>query len=142
MKNTLEDKIAFFAKFYGQEVAQWNKDVRSEPMKVGDYVLSTITESDNDFWYLELKSLLNISDEDAIEVIGFNECEMTKNNKDSGCFGFSPSGIFVDSLDGKGDSFRLSIRDADYLRSKGYAIPYLGIYPKTFVEWGWIKIIE
>ena len=38
--------------------------------------------------------------------------------------------------------YQVQIINQDYLRSKGYAIPWLGLSVEEMVEAGWIKLVE
>ncbi len=38
------------------------------------------------------------------------------------------------------DDEYLALHSADYLRSKGYAMPFMGLSVETMIEYGWIKL--
>ena len=99
MKNTLENKTKFFAQYYGQKVLlDDNLTVNFTRLHYG------IEDFKN--WWLELKPLSEISNEDALEISDF---------------------VYAD-------------RKVDYLRSKGYAIPWNGISVEEMIEFGWVKL--
>lgn len=70
--------------------------------------------------YLLLKPLSKISDED-LKVLGFGNIHAFKvlYNKE-----------------------KLILSEVDFLRSKGYAVPYMDLSVKDLIEYGWIKINE
>lgn len=69
---------------------------------------------------LNLKPLSSITDEDAREV------------------GLSPTSFstYSDYLP------PLSPKDFDYLRSRGYSLPFLGLSVKELISAGWVKLVE
>lgn len=62
--------------------------------------------------YLKLKSLSNISDEDRDKNISLGETHLRNFNQ----------------------------KQVDYLRSKGYALPFHGLSVSDLENYGWIKI--
>ena len=123
MENTLENKAKFFALYWGQKIIaseKFNSDSRYliDGCKIIDYE------------YLELKPLSSISGEEAKQVArleGFIERLFA-------------SGIMViDTYAGIEDRMPASI--VDYLRSRGYALPYMGITVEQQIEYGWVKLV-
>ena|SRR5690606_30921608 len=144
MENTLENKPKFFALYWGQKVLRcktfnattgnglsglMNVDVNSE----------TIKEN----WFLELTPLSQISDEDAIEVYKIILGEDTSSTKDDMIF-YGKG--FCREYDTDNENLEFSqtyweIRNViDFLRSRGYALPWMWISVETLVEWGWVKL--
>lgn len=119
MKNTLENKAKFCALYWGQKVVKYN-DIFEEATHV-DFV-DFIDMKDKAF--LELKPLSSISDEDFTEVM----CLL---------FPFQPRSSFKK---GKFYIDHLNIKQADYLRSRGYALTWMGISVEELVNRGWIKL--
>ena len=121
MTNTLENKAKFFAQYWGQPV-MWC-------MGGDDYErLKYIVRSGNmrlvEKSWLELTSLSQISDEDRHEVSG----DLSTSIDEYGCE-YTFAGLV-----------EWSVYDADYLRSKGYALPWMGISVNKLVEYGWVKL--
>lgn len=117
MENTLENKAKFFAQYYNQHVLYFTQ---SFLRKVDHLVLSHVEDSD----YLELKPLSSITDEEHKEILEnpiYNTEKSVQKNK-------------------IGNYYTSDIAITDYLRSKGYALPFMGISVKKLVEFGWIKI--
>ena len=145
IENTLENKAKFFAQYFKQRVliTSLSPDVNS----VTELCLNNPLEDE----YLELKSLSQISDEDAIELM---RLKIDSKGGDSNNLSIE---IEDKTLDGytfivkrknwgsertgfvfNGHTNPLSFYD--YLRSKGYALPYMGLSVKDLVEYGWVKI--
>lgn len=120
-----ENKEKFFAQYWGQDV------LFDYPAKLGPYPINHSRNWEHEAHLLYLKPLSSISDEDAIEL-GYQICDDTLNAN----YGMSPSGCFLDEM----DEFLSS--DADYLRSKGYALPWMGLSVYEMIEAGWIKLVE
>lgn len=124
MENTIENKANFFALHWGQFVA--SKDI-FDKILVNPLLVGVNIEE----YVLELKSVYEITDEDAIEVanlLGWTEHE--KSIKIKQCNSFLKGGF----------DFTNCTFIADYLRSKGYAVSFMGVSVKTLIEWGWVKL--
>lgn len=124
MENTLENKAKFVAQYWGQPIYYVNNLDRVVESNIGGW----IQQNGLNFCYLELKSLSTITDEDAIDlgkIIGYlnSPFQVRKHLKENYPFG--------DSLEQP---------ELDYLRSKGYALPYMGLSVKKLIEYKWIKL--
>lgn len=77
----------------------------------------TITDSNNpvESEYLNLKPLSAITDEDRDYCVSMWR------------------GVFKKEFD---------LSQGDFLRSKGYALPWMGLSVETMIEYGWIKLAE
>lgn len=145
MENTLENKAKFFAMYWNQPVAIITKGSYTHPKGTIHLVdKNTISSVESEKFHkhrysLELKPISSISDEDAEYCIGKTECSMRKNDPNSGDYGMSPSSIFVNSIIGD-SSYHIGRREADYLRSKGYAIKWIDKTVKDQVSDGWVKL--
>ena len=122
-QNTLENKARFFAQYWGQYVLYFTSDFLR---KIDNLTLDSVEDDD----FLELKPLSHISDEDAIEI-----------SKEYPAFG-SDIRNSVKELFQEFDVLELSIKTVDYLRSKGYALPYMHLSVENLIEYGWIKLKE
>lgn len=83
---------------------------------------------------LELKSLDNISDEDAYEMALFNR-DLGDNKYRKDLIEHSKKNIFYHDAIGS-----LRAHHHDFLRMKGYAVPYLLHSVKDLIELGWIVL--
>lgn len=135
--NTLKNKAKFFAQYYGLKML-WDDRRKLLYQCSGGHIEEAMY--DEQFcgysYYLELTPLSSITDEDAIEVakIGFEqENDLT----------VSEGKMIVSQLLG-GDG--LTVNDcqiifiADCLRSKGYALSWMGISVDQQIEFGWVKL--
>jgi hypothetical protein len=140
MKNTLENKSKFFTQYWGQKVGREQTSVENDGFE-RNYVINHVTIQNIDYDYLELKSLSDMTDEDAIEVAKIlfgDDYEEDKwvqdiklNLRDQ--FG---SNIFPNIQ----PYFSISWKVVDYLRSKGYASSWNGISVEEQIKFGWIKL--
>lgn len=117
-----ENKAKFFALYWGQEV-----------LSDGGHLGGCVGDCEEDMFLL-LKHLSSISDEDAIEL-GYSTCDDPLNPN----YGMSASGCFLDDWTQREE---MLMSDSDYLRSKGYALPWMGLSVEEMVEAGWIKLID
>lgn len=160
MENTKENKKTFFFQHYGQRVLK-RKD-RNSLSPVGFSFMSQYIFEDA---YLSLKSLSSITNEDAIEVAKIANLPSFSSKKKWDVWDDKAVGsIFICSksshhdflIDYEGyvgqvtmydgdDKSEISIdnlRIFDYLRSKGYALPWMGVSVEKQIEYGWIKLKE
>lgn len=132
VENTLEFKAKFYTLYWGQEICVWPelenlKEVRTK-------VLSELDEND----YLLLKCTDSLSDED-INVCYNLYCAYVAYD---GTMDFKPQDEMAKHwYENEG----LSVIDdvpilVDYLRSKGYALPYLTLSVAEQITYGWIKL--
>ena len=134
-QNTLENKARFFAQYFGQHVLYFSSDFLR---KIDNLTLNSIEDDD----FLELKPLSHISDEDAIEVskiFGLGHL--------SGAIKELILSIFRTSINDSGTTSSTNgiknwLHVFDYLRSKGYALPYMDLSVEDLVEYGWVKLKE
>ena len=132
-ENTLENKAKFFAQYWGQHLI-----IMGSFLRIIDHVTLCNIENDD---ILQLKPLSKISDEDAKEsgyylgrviniegILQNSNGEIAKqvfnNYSRVGLLNQIPSGC------------------VDYLRSKGYALPYMDLSVEDLIEYGWIKLEE
>lgn len=132
MENTKENKEKFFTQYWGQELA-----FISDEEFIVDHNFIYRQQFTPDISYLQLTPLSKITDKDAIKVariIGFGgESDHAINCGKHVCkhlFDFESNQIFV----------KKGLRLFDYLRSKGYALPYNGLSVEELINRGWIKL--
>ncbi|MDV3751168.1 hypothetical protein CMU19_07195 [Elizabethkingia anophelis] len=118
MENNLENKAKFFAQHWGQKVF------------VG-HILEEVNSSYIDPMYdtsiLELKSINDISDEDAEELGGLLGWKHPQEYRKH----FLENHTHGDSL----EQF-----EVDFLRSKGYVLPWMGLSIDDLIKYGWVKL--
>jgi hypothetical protein len=110
------EKEQFCSLYYGQEVYH-DTNFPNRKFVINGNTVQCISENG----YLELKSLANISDEDAIEC-GYKNAE---NFKQFIAGEYNPPGY----------------EHNDFFRSKGYAIPFRNYLVEDLVKQGVIKLI-
>lgn len=142
MENTIDNRVKFNMQYYGQKVFRNISDdenLTRDLYRVG---------CQNGHGILELTPLHLISDEDAIELSKY----MTYRNNDSKYNRESYFKIYSETLDNEWiqyiksfcvntvhfDEFNNS--GWDFLRSKGYALPYNGLSVEEQVNYGWVKL--
>lgn len=154
METNQENKSKFFAQYWGQKIFKRRR-------YSGGHILQQVFLSST-YGFLELKPLSSISDEDAIEAckvaysltfdyeakwtievdaeIGFLTVK-SKGSHHSFDIDFE-SGIisqYQDEFNETGNTMN-HYSVCDYLRSKGYALPWMGLPVEEMVDAGWIKI--
>lgn len=162
MENTSDNKAKFFALHLN--IKCFKDGFGDYPYPVRPAFLENIADRE----YLELTPLSQITDEDAIAVaniltmnvsrlFGSISVEKTVANGDVGISivrdyshirSANPKTETVFSFIIKSDfSFMSSNYNGsklpevyDYLRSKGYSLPYLGTSVETLIEWGWVRL--
>lgn len=160
MENTLENKAKFFAQYWGQEVLIANPD-NNQTIPFNN--INPWIYHNTDIAWLELKPLSSITDEEAFEVARIVSPMLFEGNREN-------SGHFIDKseplwhsikhekkvmmVDIDFDGYVFEYRDdeegytrpsyslagSDYLRSKGYAMPYMGLSVEKLQEYSWIKL--
>lgn len=120
MKPTQQDKEAFFALYWGQNVHHY-KLTYSKPV-----------DGHNSTGYLKLKSLSSISDEDAIEVMailnGLISTESMRINPESLL-------LSIVRMDGMA-----SLKTFDFLRKQSYLLPFRNFTTDDILSFGWAVI--
>lgn len=155
--NTIDNKARFFAQYLDQRIyciVGWNR---------GAMILDNdklIKDKYLDKAFLELKSLQSITDEDAIEVASMlrppsfemhpRGWKIARTKKEIEITHRQSVYEFDIDFDGtigvdNGESWEylsnaVLLHVYDYLRSKGYALPYLGVSVEQQIEWNWIKL--
>lgn len=113
MENNIENKAKFFALYHGQEImrCEVTSVIRTELMRTHpDYA--------QPFYFLELKPISGITDYDAQKL-------QHEGAKDASRYY---------------NIWEASGYDVDYLRSKGYALPWMGLSVEQLISYGWIKL--
>ena len=127
---TQENKQIFFALYWGQNLGKINSYNRNVLSLVSEYNINYID-------FLELKPLSRITEEDYKDIP-----DLYYGSADSW---FNAQRIYTyETLEECVSKVIEKLKPAqyDYLRSKGYALPYMGLSIETLQEYGWIKIKE
>ncbi len=122
-----ENKAKFFGNYHGQNIGFWyrsKKDYRSGVTLIG--------ENYGSISYIELKLLSDISDEDAVEAI------MVSLGKSASEFEGSHREAVVYYI----TTTTFDSNEADFLRSRGYLVPWMGLSCEELIEAGWAKYKE
>lgn len=156
LQNNLENKAKFFAQYWGQNIVK--DDLKSLSITCNPH----LSEWTNGF-YLELTPLSDITDEDAIEVakicdfiighgmriirddekwVMYSVYNDTPYETVTLFFHFLQLDIF--SRDEAGNVYQYDteriLMIIDYLRSRGYVLPWLDTTLEKQIEYGWVKL--
>lgn len=138
--DTRINKAIFIAQYWLQPVlsnVNWNERVVKVDFHLKD-CYSPYRDDANDYFLL-LTSLSNVNKKDAIEVAKILDPEC-KHGKPERILGVNFNSYF-DINETAGDippvRFLYAFR---YLRSKGYAIPFMGLNIEEQIKRGWIKL--
>lgn len=134
MKDKLNDKFKqqFFGQYFWQRVFRFGCPcLNGDPEGQGDiYILNgTTIEQDSETSYLRLRKLESITDEEIYEFLG----SMAVDPKPHYLPGARKEIV---------EEYYDDIYTIDWLRSKGFAIEWMGNTVEQMVEAGWIQLIE
>ena len=115
--NKTDVKCRFFAQYYELEVAKHSTK---------NYFVKHILDKVGENYFLELKPLSKITDEDAILMYRGLERNYESSNQ------------FLE--DYKSIGF-LEQSEVDYLRSKGYAVPFMEYSVDDLISFGWVRLV-
>jgi len=130
MENTIENKAKFFAQYLHQRVlcnSVIETDKSIEILRPSELPCIDIGQN----WHLELTPLSMISDEDAIEVaktVYLTDSDLWTSERGRDYLDFDPN------------VWSMVANISDLLRSKGYALPYMGLSIAELENYGWIKL--
>jgi hypothetical protein len=124
MENTQQNKEKFIAQYWGQKVLNRKRD--------GVYTLVTaklsvyeILESD----HLLLRDLSSITDEELLDIYYIERVEISTSDEQK---------IIIAKYWIMHSLFSYAI--TDYLRSKGFLVPFMDLSVEEIIEYGWAKI--
>ena len=113
-------KCRFFAQYWGQQVQRYENN--NYKKVVNGFIETNLQDKD----YLLLKPISKITDEDAISMYRGLERNYESANQ------------FLE--DYKSIGF-LEQSEVDFLRSKGYAVPFMGYSVDDLVKIGWVQLV-
>ena len=120
-------KCRFFAQYWGQKLVAHTEDLKVDGIKELRYEPRTVINfKEIETSCLVLKSLSKITDKDAISMYRGLERNYESANQ------------FLE--DYKSIGF-LEQSEVDFLRSKGYAVPYMEYSVDELVKIGWVKLV-
>jgi hypothetical protein len=123
-------KSRFFAQYYGQEILRWHQWVEETPDSKVDLSIPAI---DKKGWFIKLKPLSKITKKD-LEKLKFGNISNKKVT-----FIFDSYNRHWSSSCGSYGT--LLLKDIDYLRSKGYAVPFMEHSVDDLVSFGWVQLL-
>lgn len=124
MENTLENKQMFFAQYWGLPINNYKLQY-SKRLKVVVEPKNAIQKNS----YLTLIPLSKISDENAIEAGNIFDGLRLLNSSAK----INYTKVWLNQFIEKREI-------SDFLRSKGYALPWMGLSVEQLVEYGWVKL--
>jgi hypothetical protein len=120
MKNTIENKQRFFALYVLQEVHRGNRSKHLDHLSV---------MRNQKFGHLELKPLSEISDDDIEDLMDYFNIKMVSFLKEDVILAIKSQ--FLEAQN------RIPYKYADYLRSRGYLLPFMDLTIEQILEYGW-----
>lgn len=132
MQNTLDNKSKFFAQYWGQRILKLRPKLMVHVSEGWD-----ISTPDS---HIVLTPLSKITDEDAIEVarLHYGDGQNYVTLKEGMVIANNLSFDFVY----EDYSSSVGVGVIDYLRSKGYALGWMGLSVGQQIDFGWIKLNE
>lgn len=136
MENTIENKQKFFSLYWDQEVFKHPENTECYCVDFDALI------SEREEFHLLLTPLSSITDEDATDIATIvTSWDIHSPLPPEDVYEwldevlFNNSNTCADYVSG----FEM-LEIIDYLRSRGYAMPYMGISVETLAEYGWIKL--
>lgn len=133
MENNLPNKAKFFTQYWWQKVFV----IKSEEPPYNNWRSEDLEKA-----YVLLKPLESITDEEFIKSLSIlgksfdinSDKDLIEDLKDSFVEGFKNKEFY-------GTFYPYRVMELiDYLRSKGYALPWMGLSVEKLVEYNWIKL--
>ncbi|MGI9582619.1 hypothetical protein ACR1PO_15595 [Chryseobacterium sp. RRHN12] len=132
MENTLENKAKFFAQYWGQRVGNFIGSTGLFTISQLYLKKSVVKQS-----WLELKPLSSITDEDKIRIKKIENIGDEENPEAYFHFGNTYNQSYYSN---EGFERFMLLDTYQYLQSKGYALPWMGLSVEKQIEYGWIKL--
>lgn len=134
LENTLDNYEKFVCQYWLQNVLRL-KAYPNTPLQINTHTVLKYLHNNQTF--LELTPLHLISDEDAIKI-----AEIFGTKDDLLFVGkFLCNGMFDNSGDCEENIlYNSNAKAVDYLRSKGYSLPYNGLSVEEMISRGWVVL--
>ena len=122
MKNTIENKQRFFDAYSGQKIFRysWNEEL---------YTNRCLDQEKLHKYTAELKPLSEISDDDIEDLMDYFNIKMVSFLKEDVILAIKSQ--FLEAQN------RIPYKYADYLRSRGYLLPFMDLTIEQILEYGW-----
>lgn len=136
-ENTPENKAAFFAQYWAQQICEYRFVMNAFDFVKTDTLIKSGTPIDN--WSLYLTPLSSITDEDAVEVDKICRFSYSKFPE---FIGKEIRNWLIFNGTGLGNTSHKwdFLKAADYLRSRGYLIQWRDLTPDQLISYGWVKV--
>lgn len=135
MENTLENKAKFFALYWGQNRRGWHENEKPSTSILSTYIRKAYIKSTCVF----ARPIASITDEEAVRV------SEILTDSEGLAHPLNESQIAFHANRGRAHvlpSRQVRSDVADYLRSIGFAVPYMGLSVGKLVEYGWVKLTD
>lgn len=117
-------KSRFFAQYYGQEILRWCQWIETTPNGKVDLSIPAI---EKDGWFIKLKSLSKLLNEDYSKIAELYMKPIFKSKQN----------YIEEAIDFK----IFMIEEIDFLRSKGYAVPFMEYSVDDLISFGWVQLL-
>lgn len=163
MENTSVNKTKFFSQYMYQRVFAFGcPALNGDPDDGQLFILNATTLTQNgETSYLGLKPIKSITNEDIIKIsekFSYKNPKIRRNNLN---LTIKPENFKSEHIEIRFNPLKITINDdfsvlhkplytpsrliqevIDWLRSEGYAVPYMNLNVQELVEYGWVKLIE
>ena len=132
-KINIDVKCRFFAQYWGQKVAKETNYPNSPTINTSTALI--LNELEN--YHLELKPLSKITEEDAFEVASIISNSI-HDSKSKELVSYYKEDILKDPE----VLCHASYTTVDYVRSRGYALPFMEYSLEDLISLGWVRFID
>jgi len=136
MENNSENKLRFFYQYGGQKVLK-NEKYQEVSFLNGFFFFNNATYIEN--YHLELRSIDSITDEECVELSKYIFGENFHLMEDYEIV--NEYNIWHSFIQNKDFSILTSVF-IDFLRSKGFLVPFMNLTTDQILSYGWAKIKE
>lgn len=141
MENNSENKLKFFAQYFGQRVLKRNLILSNRVYIIDWQEFFNISMSPENY-HLELRSIESITDAEClmlyrllIKSMTFGKYYQNLIENEKKIYSIRFRFLFA-----KRESLTLQQIEIDFLRSKGFLVPFMNLTTDQILEFGWAKI--